>query len=206
MNIKTLLKHKDPSTHRYRLDPKRLALLIAAVILVVILLAYFIPKAYNSVKASHPTTKTANQSTKGEGDDTVVPGPDGNTDGQSGTGTTNGNDKKPDGDPSSGATLVAPTGNFVSNYAPSLAVESGRNVIQSVCNTTPGATCRITFTRGTETKSLEKRTTDKGGTAYWTWTLQDVGLTEGSWKITAVADLNGSSKSTTDTLSLEVKP
>jgi hypothetical protein len=57
------------------------------------------------------------------------------------------------------------------------------------------------------TKSLGSKTTDGDGAAYWTsWKLQDVGLSEGSWSITATATLNGQSKSTTDSLSLQVSP
>ena len=99
-----------------------------------------------------------------------------------------------------GAPLIAPSGNFVSSHTnvPANATE------QSVCTTTPGASCTITFTQNGVTKSLTAQTTDKGGSTYWTWTPQSIGLTAGSWTITATATLSGQTQSANDATPLKV--
>lgn len=104
----------------------------------------------------------------------------------------------------SSLTLVAPTGSFVSNHQPNLDGSPAPNLESSVCNTTPGATCMITFTKDGATKSLEERTADVNGSVYWDWKIQDIGLTVGIWKIQAVASLNGKSLITADAVNLKV--
>lgn len=110
--------------------------------------------------------------------------------------------------PSSGVTgnLIAPTGSFVSNHHPNLSGSPAPNQEQSVCNTTPGATCDIEFTNNGITKSLGAKTADSSGATYWTWTLQSIGLAHGSWKITAKATLNNQTKTAIDALLLDVQP
>ncbi len=105
--------------------------------------------------------------------------------------------------------LQAPSGTFVSNHHASLDPNDDRNREQSTCNTNVGATCDITFTKDGVTKSLGSQTASASrasqtGTASWSWTPATLGLTPGSWKITAVASLNGQTKSTTDTVNLEI--
>jgi len=96
--------------------------------------------------------------------------------------------------------LIAPYGNFVSNHKPG---QNGAPFDEnSVCNTTPGATCYIQFTMGSQTKKLEGRIADEGGVASWDWTASN--LASGKWIITAVATLNGQSKSTQDDQPLEI--
>jgi len=104
--------------------------------------------------------------------------------------------------------LLTPAGDFVSNHHPSLSnTSTAPNVLTSVCNTSPGATCVITFTKGTVTKSLAVEITDRGGSAYWNnWSLQSIGLTAGNWKVIATATLKGQSKSATDEMALVVAP
>lgn len=102
--------------------------------------------------------------------------------------------------PNTNATLVAPSGNFVSSHHVSLG-----DTLASDCTTTTGATCQISFTKDGVTNSLDTRTTDKGGSAYWAWKPQDIGLSAGTWKIKATATLNGKSLSTDDALNLEVQ-
>jgi hypothetical protein len=78
----------------------------------------------------------------------------------------------------------------------------------SVCNTNPGASCEITFTNVSSgaIKTLSAQTADSGGAVYWSWTLQETGLTQGTWKTVATASSNGQSKSTADAMNLEVQP
>ena len=105
---------------------------------------------------------------------------------------------------SASASLVAPTGNFVSDHHPNLSGSPAPNSMTSVCNTTPGAKCQISFTNGSDTKYLPTQTTDAGGATYWYWTLQNIGLTAGNWTIAATSTLNGNSQSSTDPMTLVV--
>lgn len=111
---------------------------------------------------------------------------------------------KESGNQSSGAKPITPTGNFVSNHNPNLSGSPTPNTEESVCNTTPGAKCEIIFTKDGITKSLPAQTTDNGGAAYWNWKLQDVGLTEGSWKVTAKATLGSQMVTADDAVPLVV--
>lgn len=78
--------------------------------------------------------------------------------------------------------------------------------LASTCLTNSGVDCYITFTNGSISKSLPKKTTDAGGSASWAWTPKSVGLTPGTWTIKATSTYNGQSKSTSaDPLKLEIK-
>lgn len=204
MNIKTYsIKNRNTSPS----SRKRLIFIIAAIAALVAAVIIFLATTHygNIIGTKASDTTTNNQATKGE--------PSGDTSGEDTDPVGNpapgtGADDKQNGQAGttpSGQPPVQPSGNFTSNYMPSLSATGAKELIQSVCTTTPGATCVINFTKGDTTKSLEKRTTDKGGSVYWTWKLKDLGLTEGSWKITATAELNGQKVSTTDTLPLEVE-
>jgi hypothetical protein len=182
---------------------KILFIMAAALICLAGLLA--ILEKTNTINLIHkhmPPAQTATQDTKGE---PQQPGAN-----QSGAPTTPANQNTPGGDkdtapePAASTPPKDPTGDFVSNYQPTLTAP--RNLIASVCTTTPGAQCQISFLKDGVTKQLEPMTTDKGGSAYWTWKLQNVGLTAGSWKITATATLNGKTATANSPLQLEIKP
>lgn len=103
--------------------------------------------------------------------------------------------------------LVPPTGTFVSNHTPNLSGSPAPNKMHSDCATTPGATCQISFTRNDgRVKTLPAQNTDNAGAAYWSWTLQDVGLDTGSWTVEAKATLNNKTETAKDSTTLEVKP
>lgn len=102
----------------------------------------------------------------------------------------------------SDAPLVAPNGQFVSNHRPGQ--DGSPTSEQSVCNTTPGATCSIQFTSNGVTKSLSAKVADAGGSAYWNWSLKDIGLTSGSWAVSATATLGSKSLTAKDAMNLEV--
>jgi hypothetical protein len=74
----------------------------------------------------------------------------------------------------------------------------------SVCNTTPNASCQISFTNGGTKKSLPAQVTDAGGVTYWYCKLQDIGLTAGNWTVSATSSLDGISLSSTDPITLVV--
>lgn len=99
--------------------------------------------------------------------------------------------------------LKKPEGNFVNNHRPSLANSSE---MQSSCVTTPGASCQIIFTKDGVTKTLENKTTDAGGGAYWAWTLQSAGLTTGTWQVKAVATIGSQTETEIDAMNMEVTP
>jgi hypothetical protein len=102
--------------------------------------------------------------------------------------------------------LITPSGSFVSNHHASISGTHGPNQEQSVCNTSPGAYCDIIFTNGDQSKSLGKKVADESGNSYWNWSIPSIGLTQGSWQISATASASQQTKSSTDSLNLEVGP
>lgn len=178
------------TSHKPYLIIGMLATLTIAVIFVAI--AYF----------SRPPTVavSGNQQTKGE----VATNKSTSSTTANGSSISQPGDDKSDTGGGTSSTLIAPSGNFVSNHHPNLSGSPAPNVISSVCTTTPGASCRIIFTKDTVVKSLPAQTTDRGGSTYWSWKLQDVGLSAGTWKVEATSSLAGQSQSTADALNLEV--
>lgn len=125
--------------------------------------------------------------------------------------TSIGNSKDQDTDSTtpqidSSVTPQVPVGTFVSNHHPNLDGQPAPNTIESTCTTTAGATCTITFTNESTTLSLPAQKTDQDGNTTWTWKLQEIGLTEGSWTVTATATNGTKSTFSTDPMKLEVAP
>jgi cytoskeletal protein RodZ len=102
----------------------------------------------------------------------------------------------------SGPAPLTPFGNFVSNHHPG---GSAPTTEASTCNTTPGATCYIEFTNGNTVKKLDAETANANGAAIWYWDIKTAGLDSGSWTITAVATLNGQTKTANDSQPLAVQ-
>ncbi|HSX16792.1 MAG TPA: hypothetical protein VLH86_01685 [Patescibacteria group bacterium] len=146
--------------------------------------------------ATQPTTpnRTSGPNTKGE-QPATTPAANPNT--------SENDTKLPAADPN--AKLIDPSGSFVSNHHPTLSGTPGP-AMQSACVTTSGATCTIIFTKGSEVKQLPVQTTDREGAAYWTWDVQKLGLSAGTWKVQAKAELGTQSKTADDALDLEIKP
>lgn len=143
---------------------------------------------------------TGSPYTKGEA---VIPSGKTSGAGTSDTGrsTSDTNVSPNDTSPPITGTLLAPWGTFANVYKTRPGDE-----MESTCNTTPGATCQIVFTNGSITKSLDAETTDAGGAVYWAWTPAGVGLTPGTWHITAKAILGTQTKTTSnDPLTLEIQ-
>lgn len=99
-----------------------------------------------------------------------------------------------------------PSGAFVSNHRPNLSGSPAPSSEQSVCNTVPGASCYIQFTKDGLTKTLPTKVADASGSIIWAWDVKESGFVDGSWHISAVASLNGKSFSSTDSDYLEVMP
>ncbi|MGH7156938.1 MAG: hypothetical protein ACREGG_02410 [Candidatus Saccharimonadales bacterium] len=142
------------------------------------------------------TTPKNNQSTAQSG--SLTPSTPATTKSSSSTGGSN-------------AALVAPFGDFVSNHNPG-ALDSNGNPTPtsetSVCDTTPGATCYIKFTNtdGGQTTQLASQTVNGDGSTSWYWdATTDAHLTKGQWRVTAIATLNGQSKSTDDPTNLTIQ-
>ncbi len=198
-----VIKTNSPHSfkNKKRTIPK-LPLIVAGILLILVILVVLeltnTSHVFHTAPEDRPT-KTASQDTKGEPStptptDTTPPTTPSEQPGE---------DKNPTGAPSSGKAPAEPTGNFVSDYQPSL----NGYTLTSVCVTTPGATCQISFTKGSVTKSLDAETADSGGSVYWQgWSLKDLGMSAGSWTIKATATLNGKTSSTTDSLTLNVQP
>lgn len=101
---------------------------------------------------------------------------------------------------SSNSTLTAPTGTFVSNHNPGVGSPTTE---ESICNTTPGASCYIEFEMGNVVKTLSTQTVGSSGTVYWSWDATT--LTQGSWNVSAVATLNGQTKTSNDVTPLVIQ-
>jgi|SRR5579862_1146368 len=126
------------------------------------------------------------------------------------TPSSNSSAKNPLPSPSSGSTLITPFGDFVSNHNPGAPDQNGNPTPTSetsVCDTTPGATCYISFTNSNgQTTQLPTQTAGSDGSTSWDWDVsQDAHLTKGEWQITAVASLNGQTKSTNDPTKLTIQ-
>ncbi len=115
--------------------------------------------------------------------------------------TSSNNSSKTGGSAPTGQPPKQPFGNFVSSHTINMEVNES-----SVCNTSVGATCVISFTKDGVTKSLESKATNSDGAAFWQWTPKSIGLTTGTWQITATASANGQNASATDQQKLEVQP
>lgn len=79
-------------------------------------------------------------------------------------------------------------------------------MVNSICQTTAGATCDIQLTKSGVTKNLGSKPTDNDGVVSWDWSPSSVGLTQGPWQVTAVAILSGQTQTTQSTKILEVRP
>lgn len=102
-----------------------------------------------------------------------------------------------------GLPLYMPYGAFISNHRPG---QDGSPTSEtSVCNTTPGATCYISFSNGTITTKLPAQKTNSSGVTYWYWDVNKAHLGAGSWQVTAVASLGGQTKKTKDPQPLTIE-
>jgi hypothetical protein len=192
-------------SNKNRKSKKRSVFLVFAAIIFIalILVAYNKFEPNNSVA---PVThlSTSGQTTKGENPLATTTPPTSVTQNSSPTTTQQSTSKV--NNSGSATSLITPSGDFVSDHHPNLSGTPDPNLEESVCNTTPSATCQISFTMNGTTKSLEAGSADSGGAVYWSWHLQDLSLTAGSWTVTATATLNGQSSTATDPQQLVVSP
>ena len=166
-----------------------------AVIIIVVFLIYKHEKRSTFIPSTNPSHTATKLQTGTESKQQSIPTPN-----QSTEKSTSGNTVQP-----ATVELKAPNGSFVSNHKPSLGGNDSPSSEQSMCNTTPGATCEIVFTNGSDTKILSAQTADSSGVVYWNWDVKNAHFSVGSWKITAIAKLNDKTLSTSDQLNLDVQ-
>ena len=118
--------------------------------------------------------------------------------------TTAKNSKSSPSQANDNLSVSKPGGNFVNNHHPKIGKSSSQNQMTSVCNTTPGANCNIVFTLGSTAKSLGPKVTDAQGFAYWSWNLQYLGLSEGTWEIKATASESSNVMTSVDSMGLVI--
>jgi hypothetical protein len=187
-------KQKRPTSKKAYLTP--LLIGIAMLIIVVgVLETSNVTHFFHAQKVTKVTAPTASASTKGvkssntptkattEATTTSTPPPVSDTPVKNNAANTN-------------AQLVAPWGTFVNLHSASLDTALG-----STCNTTPGATCQIIFTNGTTVKALASQAADAGGAVYWTnWTPngKNIGLTPGTWHVSAKSTLGSQTQTAED--------
>ncbi len=177
---------------RFHLTPLRIVVGLIVILVVLGLLWYF-------NRPSHKTTVTIPTITSSRKQQSSSPASNTSSNSQS----TQTKSSITSGSTGSTVALVAPWGVFVSNHRPG---ENGTPTMEnSSCNTSPGASCYIKFTNGDKTRTLPSQTTDANGSAIWSWDVTNAGFTTGSWQITAIATLNGQTKSTTDTQPLVIQ-
>ena len=188
-------------------QPHRTRWRIISIIALVIIVAAIVVVILELTNVTHffhkrPQPITASSYTKGQGTSTKVPSTNTTTHSTTPSSMANqpGDQKSNDGG-TTGPAPVAPSGDFVSAHTVSTSTS-----LTSVCNTTPGANCEISFTSSDGTvKVLTEETTDRGGAAYWNnWTPSSIGITAGSWTIKAIATLNGQTAASTDARPLVV--
>jgi cytoskeletal protein RodZ len=168
----------------------------------VIALGYLLWQHYHHtttvIPSTVPASSKSSQTQKGDNSQQTTP--------TSTTQTTTTTSDKTASEPSTSAPLKAPSGTFVSNHSPNIGGVPAPSSESSVCNTTPGATCTISFTKDNQTKTLQSQTADNNGNVYWNWNINTAGLSVGNWQISATATLNGKSLTTVDKLTLDVSP
>ncbi len=176
-----------------------LCVLVAAVLAVLILEAtnttHLLHKA--KVPAVIPVNSSPNQS---PGEQTEDSGSASTSKGTKDSQATGGSENSG----SSALPLYAPYGDFVSNHSPNLGGSPAPSSESSACNTTPGASCYIKFTNGSVTTRLPTKIADSNGGVIWQWDVKGAGLTTGDWTVSAVASLDGQTKTTADPIMLKV--
>lgn len=191
------------SIKKNRPAKKNLRARIGVIVLAVLLLGTAGTWLYLRASSEPDTADTSKSSVRvlPQAKDTRTPAPDA----QIPNPTPTPNSNVPGGSNTGSSDLAAPSGTFVSNHSPSLS-DTSRSQETSVCITTPGASCSIQFTYNGTTKTLDAKTADTNGAASWDWTPGSLGLTQGSWTIKATATQGTTTKSSQDSLTLNVSP
>ncbi len=177
--------------------------LIKLAILAIVIIAISIIVYFKMNKSTKSSPITANQYTKGQTNNSKTKNGSSNSPSMATVKHSNSTSGSPVNNNQSNLALLSPSGNYVSNHNPG--ANNTPSTETSVCNTTPGATCQISFNQGIVTKYLPTQITNQSGTTYWNnWNPQGIGLYAGKWTIKATSSLNGSSKSSYDAMQLTI--
>lgn len=197
---------KKSSTHRRLISIISIAIATIVILLAALQLTHVIHLFGSApAKATIPTSSvhsaTSNSGSKAKSSTKTSTAP--TTTASRGSSSTSSKQEVASPTSTTTAPLVAPEGSFVSNHHPG---QNGSPTTEvSVCDTTPGAICYIQFTNGSFTRTLSSQTADGEGTVTWDWDVSNPAFPAGSWQITAIATLNGQTKTTSDTQALEVQ-
>lgn len=184
---------KETRQKRFKLVSYRSAIFLAILLIVFLGFVIFVSNRASNRVPAKPTNTTGISNTYSQATTTKPVAP---TSSPATTKASSASQSKSSGD------LVAPYGGLVSNHKPG---QNGSNFAElSQCITSPGAKCYIRFTQGGRVINLPEKTADSNGAVFWEWNVKDIGLTSGKWSASAVATLNGQTKTTTDQLALEV--
>jgi cytoskeletal protein RodZ len=174
-------------------------LIVLAVVLLIFLVGMVLSRQAKQAAVTIPSTSANSKSTAAS-----KPKPAQVSNKAASSTVTSTSDKDTSGNPVAAGSLTLDSAQtFVSNHKPG---QNGSPTSeQSVCNTTPGASCHIQFTKGSLVKSLDTKVADSNGVAVWSWDVKDAGFSSGSWQISAIANLSGQTKTATDPTPLEIQ-
>jgi len=146
-------------------------------------------------KSSLPSSNASSKSSTGGGGSSSY-----GSDKQANSSVSNASNENSTTNPSDGTgnPPATPTGQFVSSHPAGKSMDE-----QSACITTPGASCYIQFTQGNVLRTLQPQLTDANGGAIWNWNTSY--LNSGNWQVSAVATLNGQTKTASDTTPLTIQ-
>ena len=182
---------------------KRLVWPVLVLLIAGLIATFLFSRNGNKAPVIVPSTSPANQSNGFSGSSPRTKGPSSSSQTSNSTsGSDASSDKSNTSSATSGSLTLTAAQTFVSNHSPG---QNGSGTAeQSVCNTTPGATCFIEFTNGDAKKQLEVKPADSNGSVIWNWDITSSGLSSGSWKVRAVASLGGQTKTVDDERQLVV--
>jgi hypothetical protein len=100
--------------------------------------------------------------------------------------------------------LLPPTGTFLSSHRLSLSGAGAPGNARSVCRTSPGAKCWLTFSKDGKNVSFLARTVGDDGVASWDWSPADIHLTAGHWDVTVTAERGSEQQVVDEAIGLDV--
>lgn len=184
---------KTKRSHKTLITKKKL--LIAGCFLAVLILAIVFIKIINPTNPTNNSNQNSTNLATKESNNNQSTNEDINSKGP---------DQQPAPAPVSTVVPDIPTGTFVSNHHPNMSGSPAPNTETSTCTTTPGARCQIRFTHNDTILYLPSQLTDADGSTSWSWTLQEIGLTSGTWKVAAIATNGNKTSIANDVINLEI--
>lgn len=100
--------------------------------------------------------------------------------------------------------LLPPSGTFLSSHKLSLSGTGAPSNARSVCRTSPGASCWLTFSNDGRNVSFLAEKVDASGVATWDWSPTDIQLTIGHWDVTVTAERGSEQQVVEEAIGLDV--